>query len=322
MAKAFASQADVTEKTVTFSRLSDHAYAFTADGDPNSGIVVGDNAVMVVDAQATPKSAQAVIEQVRSVTDKPIRYVVLTSYHAVRTLGASAYEGAQVICSEMTRELIVERGVQEYKAAVQRFPRVFKSADLIPGLTVPHIVFGDRMSLWLGKLQVDLIQIGRGASRGDTVVFLPEERTLFSGDLVQSEVAPDAGDAYLKEWPATLQKLREMRAEALVPGRGMAMVGEEEVEAGLNTTQAFIEDLYHSVSASAQAGDGLKQAYDKAVATLQPRYGKWILFDHCLPFGVARAYDEAKGLDHPKIWTVERDQEVWTALEPAEAAGS
>src|SRR5476651_1879455 len=194
MAKAFASQADATEKTVTFSRLSDHAYAFTADGDPNSGVVVGDNAVMVVDAQATPKSAQAVIEQVRSVTDKPIRYVVLTSYHAVRTLGASAYEGAQVICSEMTRELIVERGAQEYKAAVQRSPRVFKSADLIPGLTVPHIVFSDRMSLWLGKLQVDLIQIGRGASRGDTVVFLPEERTLFSGDLVQSEVAPDAGD--------------------------------------------------------------------------------------------------------------------------------
>jgi len=90
----------------------------------------------------------------------------------------------------------------------------------------------------------------------------------------------------------------------------------------LNTTQAFIEDLYQSVSGSAQAGDELKQAYDKAVATLQPRYGKWILFDHCLPFGVARAYDEAKGLDHPKIWTVERDQEVWSALEPAEAVAS
>jgi glyoxylase-like metal-dependent hydrolase (beta-lactamase superfamily II) len=322
MAKAFASQADVTEKTVTFSRLSDHAYAFTADGDPNSGIVVGDNAVMVVDAQATPKSAQAVIEQVRSVTDKPIRYVVLTSYHAIHALGASAYEGAQVITSEMTRELLVERGAQEYKAAVQRFPRLFKAADLIPGLTVPGIVFGDRMSLWLGKLQVDLIQIGRGASRGDTVVFLPEERTLFSGELVQNEVAPDAGDGYLTEWPTTLRRLREMRPEALVPGRGRAMVGEEEVEAGLNATLAFVEDLYRSVSAAAQAGDELKPAYDKAVAALQPRYGKWTLFDHGLPFGVARAYDEAKGLEHPKIWTVERDQEVWTALEPAEATAS
>ena len=318
MAKAFASQADMAEKRITFSRLSEHAYAFTAEGDPNTGIVVGDDAVMVVDTQATPKMAQIVIERVRSVTDKPIKYVVLSHYHAVRVLGATAYEAQHVICSEATRELIVERGAQDYKSAVQRFPRLFQAAETIPGLTWPTITFNDRMTLWMGKLQVDIIHAGRGHTKGDTIVWLPEERTLFSGDLVEHGATPYAGDAHYKDWPETLQKLRDLKPLALVPGRGDALAGEEEVEKGIAGTQAFLGDLYKAVSQSAGAGDSLKQAYDKAMTALQPRYGDWVIFEHCLPFDVSRAYDEAKGLDHPRIWTAERDVELWTALEKAD----
>ena len=128
MARAFASQADLAEKKITFSRLSEHAYAFTAEGDPNTGIVVGDDAVLVVDTQATPVMAQQVIERIRTVTDKPIKYVVLSHYHAVRVLGATAFEPQHIICSEATRELIVERGAQDYKSELQRFPRLFQAA--------------------------------------------------------------------------------------------------------------------------------------------------------------------------------------------------
>src|SRR6201988_4005896 len=117
--KKFASQADLEEKKVSFSRLSEHAWAYTAEGDPNTGIVIGDDAVLVCDAQATPKMAEQVIERIRSVTDKPIKYVVLTHYHAVRVLGASAYNAEHVICSEATRDLIVERGAQDYKSELQ-----------------------------------------------------------------------------------------------------------------------------------------------------------------------------------------------------------
>jgi glyoxylase-like metal-dependent hydrolase (beta-lactamase superfamily II) len=318
MAKAFASQADMAEKRVTFSRLSEHAYAFTAEGDPNTGIVVGDDAVMVIDTQATPKMAQAVIEHIRSVTDKPIRYVVLSHYHAVRALGATAYEAQHVICSEATREMIVERGAQDYKSEVQRFPRLFQAVETIPGLTWPTITFNDRMTIWLGKLQVDIIHAGRGHTKGDTVVWLPEERTLFSGDLVEYGATPYAGDAHFKDWPETLQKLRELKPLALVPGRGDALASEEDVEKGIAGTQAFLGELYKAVSQSAEAGESLKQAYDKAMAALQPRYGNWVIFEHCLPFDVSRAYDEAKGLDHPRIWTAERDLETWTALEKAD----
>ena len=90
--KAFASQADLEVKQVSFTQLSPHAFAYTAEGDPNTGIVVGDDAVMVIDTQATPAMAQDVIRRIREVTSKPIKYVVLSHYHAVRVLGASAYE--------------------------------------------------------------------------------------------------------------------------------------------------------------------------------------------------------------------------------------
>ena len=88
MTRTFASQADLEEKKVSFTRLSDNAYAYTAEGDPNTGIIIGDDAVMVIDTQATPAMAQDVIRRIRQVTDKPIRYVVLSHYHAVRVLGA------------------------------------------------------------------------------------------------------------------------------------------------------------------------------------------------------------------------------------------
>src|SRR5512143_150664 len=225
-AKKFASQADLEEKKVTFSQISEHAWAYTAEGDPNTGIIVGDDAVLVADTQATPAMAADVIRRIREVTDKPIKYVVLSHYHAVRVLGATAYEPQHIICSEATRDMIVERGAQDYKSEVQRFPRLFQAVETIPGLTWPTITFTDRMTLWMGKLQVDIIHAGRGHTKGDTIVWLPEERTLFSGDLVEYGATPYAGDAHLRDWPDTLQKLRQLRPLALLPGRGDALASE------------------------------------------------------------------------------------------------
>src|SRR5512134_2890669 len=131
MEKKFASQADLEEKKVTFSRLSEHAYAYTAEGDPNTGIVVGDNAVMVIDTQATPVMAQDVIRRIREVTDKPVRYVVMSHYHAVRVLGASAYGAQQIIASQPTYDLIVERGEADMKSEIGRFPRLLRAVESI-----------------------------------------------------------------------------------------------------------------------------------------------------------------------------------------------
>ncbi len=110
MAKAFASQGDLTEKTISFTEIGEGLYAFTAEGDPNSGVIIGDDSVMVVEAQATPRLAQKVIDCIREVTDKPISHLVLTHYHAVRVLGASAYDASQIIMSDTARAMVVERG--------------------------------------------------------------------------------------------------------------------------------------------------------------------------------------------------------------------
>ncbi len=317
MTKAFASQADLADKKITFTKLADNAYAYTAEGDPNTGIVIGEDSVMVIDAQATPVMAQDVIRRIREVTDKPVKYVVLSHYHAVRVLGASAYGADYVIASEATREMIAERGQQDYDSEVQRFPRLFRSVETVPGLTWPNLTFTDRMTLFLGKTEVQIIHAGKGHTKGDTIVWLPRERVLFSGDLVEYGATPYAGDAHLQEWPATLQKLRDLKPVALVPGRGDALTTPEAVEEGIAGTQAFITALYEEVGKHAKAGRSLKQAYDGAMAALGPRYGNWVIFEHCMPFDVSRAYDEAKGIDHPRIWTAERDIEMWQALEQA-----
>jgi glyoxylase-like metal-dependent hydrolase (beta-lactamase superfamily II) len=184
--KTFASQADLEDKVVSFEKLSDHAYAYTAQGDPNTGIIVGDDAVMVVDTQATPVMAADVIRRIRGVTDKPITYVALSHYHAVRVLGASAYKPEHIIASQDTYDLIVERGAADMKSEIERFPRLFRAVESVPGLTWPTLVFEKQLTLWLGKLEVRLMQVGRGHTKGDTVVWLSQDAVLFSGDLVES----------------------------------------------------------------------------------------------------------------------------------------
>jgi glyoxylase-like metal-dependent hydrolase (beta-lactamase superfamily II) len=313
--KKFASHADVEEKQVTFEQLSAHAYAYTAEGDPNTGIVVGDDAVMVIDTQATPVMAQDVIRRIRAVTDKPIRYVTMSHYHAVRVLGASAYRPDHVIASRDTYDLIVERGEADMKSEIERFPRLFRAVESIPGLTWPTLVFERRLTLMLGKLQVEIMQLGRGHTKGDTVVWLPQDKVLFSGDLVEFGATPYTGDAYLADWPATLDAIAALAPDKLVPGRGAALKDAGEVKAGLDGTRAFVTAMFESVKAGVAAGRDLRTIYRDTYAALKPRFGHWVIFDHCLPFDVTRAYDEATQHRDPRIWTAQRDKEMWQALE-------
>jgi len=314
--KKFASQADLEEKKVTFSQLSEHAWAYTAEGDPNTGIVIGDDAVLVADTQATPAMAADVIRRIREVTDKPIKFVVLTHYHAVRVLGASAYAPQQVIASQDTYDLIVERGEADKASEIGRFPRLFRNVETVPpGLTWPTITFQHKMTLWLGKLEVQLLQLGRGHTKGDTVVWLPQERTLLSGDLVEFDATPYAGDAYFKDWPRTLENVAALKPLALVPGRGPALVGEAQVAAGLKATGQFIADVRASVEAGVAAGKDLNAVYKDTFARLKTRYGHWVIFDHCMPFDVTRCFDEVTQYADPRVWTAERDRQMWETLE-------
>ena len=313
---AFASASDMAEKKITFSEIGPGLYAFTAEGDPNTGVIIGDDGVLIVDAQATPIMAQAVIDRVASVTDKPITHVLLSHYHAVRVLGASAYRDAKMIlASNATRDLIVERGQFDMDSEIGRFPRLFRGQESIPGLTWPTVTFAGEMSVWLGKREVRIQQIGRGHTAGDTIAWVPDAGVMFSGDLVEYKSACYCGDAHFADWPETLKKIAAYDPVSLVPGRGDALVGREKVAAAIAGTKDFLETLYGATQKAVAGGGDLKAAFAAVRAAMDGPFGSYAIYEHCLPFNVSRAYDEARGIDHPVIWTAERDRQMWAALQ-------
>jgi glyoxylase-like metal-dependent hydrolase (beta-lactamase superfamily II) len=318
MSKQFASVADLEEKKTTFAQLSAHCWAYTAEGDPNTGVIITDDSVLICDALATPVMAAKLIAEIRKVSQAPIKYVVLSHYHAVRVLGASGYkpEGLQqIIASQGTYELIVERGAQDMMSEYERFPRLFENFESIPGLTWPTLVFSDEMTLWMGKLEVKVMHLGPGHTKGDTVVWVPSEKVLFSGDLVECDAACYTGDAQLQEWPATLAAIRRLGAEKIVPGRGPALTNAAEIARGLDYTTDFVTTLLSSAREAVAAGMNLKEAMVHVRKAMDPKFSQVFIYEHCLPFDVTRAVDEASGIKHPRIWTAERDKEMWHGLQ-------
>jgi glyoxylase-like metal-dependent hydrolase (beta-lactamase superfamily II) len=315
MSKNFASTGDLSEKVITFKEIGRDLYAFTAQGDPNSGIIIGDDGVIVIDAQATPVAAKQVIERVRNVTDKPIKYVVLSHYHAVRVLGASAYGAQEIIASDACRAMIAERGKEDWDSEYGRFPRLFQAAESVPGLTWPTMTFKRSMMLYLGKRRVELRFVGRAHTAGDIVAYVPDANVVFSGDIVEYKSACYCGDAHFADWPGTLSRIDGVKADALVPGRGDALVGAGTVAEAISLTRDFLRDTYDPVRRGVARGASLKECFDEATAAMRPKYGSWPIFEHCQPFNIARAYDEAQGIDTPRVWTAERDRAMWAALQ-------
>ena len=315
MAKAFASQGDTTEKQISFTEIGDGLYAFTAEGDPNSGVIVGDDSVMIVEAQATPRLARKVIDCVRTVTDKPISHVVLTHYHAVRVLGASAFNAPQVIMSERARSMVAERGQEDWDSEFARFPRLFEGHESIPGLTWPTTTFQGRMSVYLGKRRVDIMQLGRAHTAGDAVIYVPDQNVMFTGDIVEYHSACYCGDGHFHDWPGTLEAIRAWNLDAIAPGRGDALVGSDMVNRALDSTKDFVTSTYRSVAQVALRGGSLKEAMAACRAACDPKFADYAIYEHCLPFNVARAYDEAQDIDTPRIWTAERDAKMWEDLQ-------
>jgi glyoxylase-like metal-dependent hydrolase (beta-lactamase superfamily II) len=315
MAKAFASQGDMAEKKISFSEVGKDLWAFTAEGDPNTGVIIGDESVMIIEAQATPRLANKVIEKVRSVTDKPISHVVLTHYHAVRVLGASAFNADQIIMSDAARGMVAERGQEDWDSEFQRFPRLFEGYESIPGLTWPTTTFSESMSVYLGKRRVDLMHLGRAHTAGDIVAHVADQNVMFTGDIVEYHSACYCGDGYFGEWGGTLDAIKWFDVDAIAPGRGDALVGSEMVNTAIENTRDFVDSTYKPAARVAARGGSLKEAWDAVREVCDPKFKDYAIYEHCLPFNVARAYDEARGIENPRIWTAQRDLDMWDALQ-------
>ncbi len=318
MSKPFASSADLQDKAETLEVLADGVYALTAEGDPNVGAIEGEDFVVAFEARATPVAARSWLHQLREHTDKPVRYLVLSHYHAVRVLGASAFDAEVIIAHEQTRHLIAERGKEDWDSEFGRMPRLFVEPESIPGLTWPTMTFTDRLTIDLGGNRGDLVlqHCGRGHTAGDIVAWLPRERLLFAGDLVEAQAALYTGDAFHTDWSSgTLDKVKALGAEAVIGGRGAVARGRDAVDAAVEQTRDFLLVMRREVGAVHVRGGSLKEAFEATHAALAPQYGSWPIFEHCLPFNVSRLWDEFEGVDWPRIWTASRDREVWEALQ-------
>lgn len=314
--KPFASSEDLNQTVNVLEVLAEGVYALTAGGDPTVGAIEGDDFLICFEARATPYMAGIWLNELRKHTDKPVRYLVLSHYHAVRTLGAAAFEAEMIVSSSETSRLIAERGRQDWESEAGRMPRLFQGAETIPGLTWPTLTFTDSVTIHLGgdRGTVDLRFLGRGHTSGDIVAWMPQERILFAGDLVESEAALYTGDAYHLEWmSATLDRVMALGATTLVGGRGRVVRGEEVVQA-IDQTRGFLLTLKDSVESVQSRGGTLREAFEAAHHALAPRYGQWPIFEHCLPFDVSRMWDELIGAQ-PVIWTAERDQAIWDQLQ-------
>lgn len=318
MAKPFASSADLAPKAETLNVITDGVYALTAEGDPNVGAIEGEDFLVCFEARATPAAARDWLAKLRKHTDKPVRYLVLTHYHAVRVLGASAFGAEHIIASETTAKLIEERGMQDWDSEYGRMPRLFKQPEEIPGLTRPTQTFGDNHVIELGgdRGRIELQFCGRGHTAGDVIAWHDKTKTMFAGDLVEAQAALYTGDAFHMDWSSgTLDRLKAYRAEHLVGGRGDVAMGTEACDAAIEQTRGFLLGMIEHVGAAHKSGGTLKDAFEATYAALSPKFGHWPIFEHCLPFNVQRLWDEMDGIDWPRIWTMERDREVWAQLQ-------
>ncbi|MDQ0589928.1 MBL fold metallo-hydrolase [Variovorax paradoxus] len=314
MTTPFASTADRTDQRPQVVPLAPDVYGYISPSDPNCGFVVGRDAVLAVDTTATPAAARRWLQEIREVTDKPVRYVFLTHYHAVRVMGAAAFEDAVIVASENTGSLIRERGLADFESEQARMPRLFADGSAAPVLSTPHMLFKDHLTLDLGNLKVEFRHLGRGHTAGDSVCRIPQAGVVFGGDLIENHCGIYCGDAYLGDWLQTLERLRALQPDVLVPGRGSPLRTPKDVADTIDSHKDFLVTLLATVRHGLSQGLDLKGCYRLADQQLTPRFGDWPVYRHVLPFDVARAFDELRGLEHPQIWTSEKDRQLWEDL--------
>lgn len=171
------------------------------------------------------------------------------------------------------------------------------------------------MTVYLGNRRVDLMHLGRAHTAGDIVVHVPDENVMFTGDIVEYHSACYCGDGHFADWSNTLDAIKSYNVDAIAPGRGDALMGTEMVNKAIENTRDFVNSTYAPAARVAARNGTLKEAWDAVRALCDPKFADYAIYEHCLPFNVARAFDEANGVHHPKIWTAERDIEMWEQLQ-------
>jgi cyclase len=268
-----------------FEKVSDGVYYATASGTmtvgANSPIIVTDTEAIVIDSEITPAAARALVADLKAVTDKPVRYVIDSHYHYDHAFGNQVFgPEVQVIGHENTRKRMLTNVMEQYtylgsvepvparvealrkrisdekdpqqKALLER--QVANSLAYLEQVkeikvTPPGVTFDRKMTLVRGGREIQLLYFGRGHTDTDVVVYLPKERIVCTGDLMESVISY-MGDAYAEEWPATLDRLMALDFDTVMPGHGVVFKGKAHIEA----FQRYLRDVLKQATDLKKAG--------------------------------------------------------------------
>lgn len=255
-------------------KLADGVYAAIATPGSkavsNSGFIVNDSDVVVVDSHISPEAARALQEEIRKVTNKPIRYLALTHKHRDHIGGTTAFgPDVEIISHENTRAAMAE------------------DSAALAAARIPTVTFDHRLSFYRPHRTIELLYLGRGHTDGDIAVWLPVEKILFTGDLYFNGSAGVMRDAFLRDWVATLEELRALSAQTVVPGHGPVSGNE-----GLLNFQNYLADFIRAVKVFVDSGKTLDETLKEFSL---PKYKDLAGWDKWLSMNATRCYNELKG---------------------------
>jgi glyoxylase-like metal-dependent hydrolase (beta-lactamase superfamily II) len=314
-------------KAWRFERLADGVHFATGTGVmttmSNAMVIVNSDHTMLVDTSVTPAAARALVEQIKGeITDKPIRYVFNSHYHFDHAHGNQIFgDDVQIVGHEYIRAMHLSNVLQQRtnrsfseglpNQIAQMKQRIAKAADvkerarLESSLAVteahwkavqevapkpPNVTFSEVMTIHKGGREVQLHFLGRGHTGGDTMVFLPAERIVFTGDFFEGRpgagILSYLGDAFIDEWPASLERLKGLEFDVIVPGHGAPLKERQQI----TDFQNYLREFWRQARALRGQGATLEQATQKMdLSKFSTHYGASVARPD--PRAVMRAYE-------------------------------
>jgi cyclase len=273
-------------KVYRFDKIADGVYYATATGSMITGgnnvVIVNDRDVVIVDANTTPAAARELVAEIRMITPKPIRYVVNTHFHYDHTDGNMVYgPDVQIVATDYVYDMLAHSDIlhtEPYKTSVGTLPTQLdavkkqaaaekdpaKRAELEKQIkamqdeivqvkevkvTPPTVTFSTKMTIHRGTREIQFLFLGRGHTEGDTVVYLPQEKIVCTGDLMESRPAY-MGSAIFDEWIKTLDTLKKLDFNTVLPGHGVPFHEKSLITAWQN----YLQDLMTQVAALRKKG--------------------------------------------------------------------
>ena len=255
--------------------LASNIYARLHDNMTNSGIIVGDNEVLVIDSLSMPSYAKDLISDVKYITDKPIKYLIDTHAHWDHSWGNEEFKDSIIIGhNNCYLEMMDTKWNENWRSKIINGNDPWaKEANLV-NITPPTLTFDNKMSFYIGGRKIELLYFGKAHTSGDVFIHVPNEKILFTGDVIQRNKIPYLGDCYPLDWPDTNNKLSKIPIDIFVSGHGDNGNYNDLLE-----SKKFIQDLVNYSSDALFEGQNIKEVTDTVINKLSNLYVNWVGFE-------------------------------------------